>query len=221
MDRLTEIDHVITMEDIAFGERVRTYVIEGNSGDHWFEIARGISIGHKRIDRCKSVKVNRVRLRCLKSAASPVIRKLSVYMVGDEKEYNKLTSETDGFGNAWGIGETKKYKDLENLGKLTEQVEENGSYRIDLSGVIDIPGQYEMFVSMDDSKMPLRLESSGIWLEGIETPGFCKVNKIYNRMEVNITGVPTREEGSIVVRFKLADTTSDEENLFLRKVVFD
>jgi alpha-L-fucosidase len=221
LGELTRIDHVITMEDIAFGERVRSYVIEGHSGNQWFEIARGISVGHKRIDRFSPVEVNRIRFRCLESSATPVIRQLSAYMVGDEKEYNRLGSETDGFGNAWGMGESKKYRDLKNLGMLSAQVEGEGWYRVDLSGAIDLPGQYELLVSEDEESMPLRPESAEIWLEGVETPGFCKANKIYNRMEINITAVPTGEAGSIVVRFVLGDRGSGKEQLFLRKVVYD
>ncbi len=81
LNPLQKINHVIIMEDIAYGERVREYVIEGSSGDQWFEIVKGISIGHKRIERFEPVKVNKIRFRCLKSTAPPVIRKLSVYRV--------------------------------------------------------------------------------------------------------------------------------------------
>ena len=219
---LTEIDHVITMEDIAFGERVREYVIEGNSGDKWFEIVRGISIGHKRIDRFKPVKVNKIRFRCLKSAAPPIIRELSVYMIGDENEYNKLNTKADDFGNAWGSGEIKKYRETQNLGFLSKYVDKDkGQYRIDLSGYIDMPGQYEMFVSENEEQMPLRPDDAGIWLEGVETPGFCKANKVYGRMEINITAVPGMEEGSVVVKFSLTDIARGLENVFLRKVVFE
>ena len=142
-------------------------------------------------------------------------------MVGDEKEYNQLNSKTDGFGNAWGIGEAKKYKDQQNLGILSKYADkEKGQYRIDVSEYIDMPGQYELFVSETEEQMPLRPESAGIWLEGVETPGFCKVNQVYSRMEINITAVPTMKEGSIAVRFKLTDIAKGGENVFLRKVVF-
>lgn len=73
------IDHVITMEDITGGERVREYVVEGRVGNDWRELASGTAIGHKRIDRFEPTEVSRVRLRCTTFAATPLIRKLAVH----------------------------------------------------------------------------------------------------------------------------------------------
>lgn len=74
-----EIDHIITMEDIRQGERVRAYVIEGRVGGEWVELASGSAVGHKKIDRIHPVEVSRVRLRVTASSAEPVIRRLAVY----------------------------------------------------------------------------------------------------------------------------------------------
>jgi alpha-L-fucosidase len=75
----TLIDHVVSMEDIAQGERVRKYVIEGLCGGQWQRLCEGTAIGHKKIDRIAPVMVERVRLRTVAAAASPQIRKLAVY----------------------------------------------------------------------------------------------------------------------------------------------
>lgn len=79
LDKPTAIDHVITMEDITKGERIREYMIEGFIEEKWQEIGNGTAIGHKKIDRINPVIVAKVRLRCVKSAATPVIRKLAVF----------------------------------------------------------------------------------------------------------------------------------------------
>jgi len=73
------IDHVITMEDISQGERVREYVIEGFSDDEWKVLARGTAIGHKNVDRIAAGKAVKIHLRVTGSAAAPVIRSLAVY----------------------------------------------------------------------------------------------------------------------------------------------
>ena len=75
----TKIHHVSIMEDIAHGERVREYVVEGLVGETWQKLCEGISIGHKRIEKLDAAEVSGIRLRCTKSAAVPRIRKLAVY----------------------------------------------------------------------------------------------------------------------------------------------
>ena len=78
----TAIDHVIIMENISQGERVRQYVVEGPADGQWVKLAEGSAIGHKKIDRFDGCQVSKVRLRCLKSAGEPEIRKLAVYLAG-------------------------------------------------------------------------------------------------------------------------------------------
>jgi len=73
------VDHVVIMEDIRQGERVRGYVVEGFANGKWRELCRGAVIGHKRIHSFGPVEVTAVRLRCLDNAAEPAIRKLAVY----------------------------------------------------------------------------------------------------------------------------------------------
>jgi hypothetical protein len=94
----TRLDHVILMENILEGERVRDYVIEGLSSDRWMELCRGTSIGHKKIDRFSPVEVAKIRWRCLKAAAEPRIRSLAVYAV---EERDKAASIDQATLDAW------------------------------------------------------------------------------------------------------------------------
>ena len=72
------IDHAILMEDVAQGERIREYVVEGLvPGNTWAKLCDGTSIGHKRIHQFPAADVAKVRLRATKSAATPVIRSLA------------------------------------------------------------------------------------------------------------------------------------------------
>jgi alpha-L-fucosidase len=78
----TTIDHVILMEQITEGERIRGYVIEGLVGSEWKQLCSGQSVGHKRIQRFTATDVSKVRLRVPKCEAEPIIRKLAAYQVG-------------------------------------------------------------------------------------------------------------------------------------------
>ncbi len=218
---VTQIDHIIIAEDISFGERVRQYLIEGFSGGEWVEITRGLSIGHKRINKFSSIDVDKIRFKSLEHKYTPIIDKLAVYYVGDDKIYDKLDSTKDDFGNAWSLGQIKSYIDLVDLGHVAQfdSKEDEGLIAIDLSKYIDAPGQYELFVSKAEYLNPNKPNSAKIFLQGVETPGFCNIDKVYARIELNITAVPTMVENSINVEFRLNDKISNEK-VFLRKVVF-
>jgi len=79
----TRVNHVITMEDIREGERVREYVLEGLADGEWRQLAEGTSIGHKRIDCFPAVEIEKLRIRVTGSAADPHIRRLAAFhMIG-------------------------------------------------------------------------------------------------------------------------------------------
>jgi alpha-L-fucosidase len=75
------INHVIMMEQLAQGERIRQYTVEGFAGGAWKELCSGQSVGHKRIDRFGDMEVSKVRVRVTQSTAAPQFRQLAVYNV--------------------------------------------------------------------------------------------------------------------------------------------
>lgn len=78
-----KIDHVTIMEDIAQGERVRAYQVEGLvTGNKWQTLCDGVSIGHKRIQEFERTEVAKVRFRATQAVAVPKIRRLAVFRVG-------------------------------------------------------------------------------------------------------------------------------------------
>lgn len=74
-----KIDHLVLMEDIAHGERVREFSIEAKTRNGWQLISQGSSIGHKFIAKFKEIEVSALRLNISKSIADPVIKDFSVY----------------------------------------------------------------------------------------------------------------------------------------------
>lgn len=80
LPRPSRIDHVQLMEDIADGERIRKFIVEGlRPGGEWVPLSTGQSVGHKRIDRFPAIEVAKVRLRCTEVAAPPHIHELAVF----------------------------------------------------------------------------------------------------------------------------------------------
>lgn len=81
LDKAQPINQVIIQEDIAKGERVRAYRVEGLTSKGWRTLCDGESIGHKRIQTFEPVTVSRVRLIINKEAGMPQIANFSVYNI--------------------------------------------------------------------------------------------------------------------------------------------
>ena len=73
------VDSVVLMEDIAQGERVRRYRIEGETAGGWKTLARGTCIGHKRIERLAPVAVRSLSLHLEESAEPAILRDVAAY----------------------------------------------------------------------------------------------------------------------------------------------
>ncbi|MBD3267374.1 glycoside hydrolase family 29 [bacterium] len=77
-----KINHVIIMEEILEGERVRAYRVDALTPSHqWQTVCEGQSIGHKRIQQFKEIEAAKVRLTVKEAIAKPRIRRLSVFSV--------------------------------------------------------------------------------------------------------------------------------------------
>ena len=77
--RPSVVDHIVSMEEIAEGKRVRAYVVEGLAGGAWKPLCAGTAIGHKKIDRITPTEVEALRLRITSSAGAPRIRRLAAF----------------------------------------------------------------------------------------------------------------------------------------------
>lgn len=76
------VNHIVVMEDIACGERVRAYEVKGLTPDGTrVKLCEGISIGHKRIQSFERRELSAIQLCITASVADPQIRKLAVFNV--------------------------------------------------------------------------------------------------------------------------------------------
>ncbi len=56
------VDRVVLAEDLTYGQMVRSFTVEAWSGDRWVEVARGSTIGYKRIVLFDPVETIRLRV---------------------------------------------------------------------------------------------------------------------------------------------------------------
>jgi alpha-L-fucosidase len=75
----TPVDHIITMEDIRYGQIVRAYEADGLINGEWKKLVDGTSIGYKRIDVIVTVTVEALRLRVTEAVDEPVIKSFVAY----------------------------------------------------------------------------------------------------------------------------------------------
>ncbi len=76
----TTLNCVEIQEYIPLGQRVKSFSVEAYDGG-WNEIARGTTIGYKRLLRFPEVKTNKIRVNILESKACPVISNIAVYKI--------------------------------------------------------------------------------------------------------------------------------------------
>lgn len=76
-------------EQIQLGQRIESFCIEAHLNGSWEEIARGTTMGARRILRTPLITAERVRLRIEKSQACPVISTFELYRAPDPLPANK------------------------------------------------------------------------------------------------------------------------------------
>jgi len=70
-------------EDIVQGQRVARYVIQGRVDGAWQELARGTTVGHRKLDRFDSTPVRRLRVT-VADAMAPLPSRLRIGVYGGD-----------------------------------------------------------------------------------------------------------------------------------------
>lgn len=69
-------------EDIRYGQRIKSFVVEAYAGGSWTEIASGTTVGHKRLIRLDApVSCQRLRVRVTDSYAEPLLKNVCLWGV--------------------------------------------------------------------------------------------------------------------------------------------
>ena len=73
------LDRVVLQEEIAHGERVLAYTLQGKKGARWITLATGSNIGHKRIVCFPPQNLEAIRLEITRAKAEPRLASFAVF----------------------------------------------------------------------------------------------------------------------------------------------
>ncbi|MCJ8008247.1 alpha-L-fucosidase [Lederbergia wuyishanensis] len=82
LENESTIDHIVLMEDIAFGERVRKFEVSAFIDGEWKIVLEGSAIGHRYIKQIPSITTTKLKLFVVESVETPLIREFSCYIAG-------------------------------------------------------------------------------------------------------------------------------------------
>lgn len=170
LDAPQRIDTVILQEEIAKGERVRQYRIEGRSKGTWHILGEGISIGHQRIQPVQPTDVDALRVVTMRSVGTPVFHRIAVFNVSalPPKDWNAAPQ-------IWAANRVGRWRDH--------------TFSIDLTAKIDAAKQYRLrFVPRTGAVDGIK--NVVLKLHGVVEPNFIKpVRGKANELMLDITGV--------------------------------
>lgn len=78
-ERPTLFNRFMAQEYIRLGQRVKSFKVEALTDGSWREVARGTTIGYKRILRFAGVQATKVRFTITASKGSPLISNIGIY----------------------------------------------------------------------------------------------------------------------------------------------
>ena len=78
-DKPTAVDRILLQEDIALGQRVKSFNVEVKVDGKWKTVAAETTIGYKRILRIERVEASAIRINITDSKASIVISTIQAY----------------------------------------------------------------------------------------------------------------------------------------------
>ena len=83
-------DRIMIQEPIRFGQRISEFTVECYIKDTWVTIARGTTVGYKRLLRVQPIKALKVRLNIIKFNNTPAVSSFGIYKASklDRKIYS-------------------------------------------------------------------------------------------------------------------------------------
>jgi alpha-L-fucosidase len=194
------INHLITMEDYRWGQRIRAYTFEGYRNGKWIKLCEGQSVGRKKIDYFPMIDVSKVRLTIDKAVGEPLIRSLSAHYV---KDFIAPPKRSISVWSEW-----------QNLMEYRINKGEVLKIKIDLSGKIKLPGQYSLQAVPENPRSQISLGEIELYYNGY--PALNKfVSSEGNTIHINRTAQVTGES-CITLIFSVESTEMGKGIIYFR-----
>lgn len=107
LQKNTDVNVFMLQEDITKGQRVEEFTVEANISGQWKEVARGTTIGYKRMVRFNAVKTDAIKVTINKTRALANINYVGAFFAEEIKE----TVSNQDFNNidrkTWKVVETQ------------------------------------------------------------------------------------------------------------------
>ena len=144
------VDHVVLMEDLRFGERVRAYQVEAWVEGAWVQVSAGIAVGHKRIDPFPALSTDRLRFTAREAAGEPVLREFAAVFAGKIPVRKLAQAPRQALVAEFGS-------------QAYDHRTARAVFNLDLTPLIPEAGQYLLsFRTTPDSRDPLVLTETGL-----------------------------------------------------------
>ena len=162
------VDTVVMEEEIALGERIRAYRLEGLVDGAWKPVGDGVSVGHKRIQPIEPVVLGGVRLVATSSVGGARLRSIAAFDTGVEPpaDWNKASQ-------LWSSNLVGRWSKGEFSVDLTKQIKVAGQYRLRFQAPVGVVTGVEGVV---------------LELGGVSMPSLIRASK-KNELLLNITGL--------------------------------
>jgi alpha-L-fucosidase len=91
LGEVRRFDRLLIQEDFRSGQKVEAFCLEVPGGRGWKEVARGTTIGYKRLLRFPPVEASRIRLRILAARGEPGLAEVGLYLSAGEQASREWT----------------------------------------------------------------------------------------------------------------------------------
>ena len=103
----SEINVVMLQEDITKGQRIEAFTVEALTDNSWKEVAKGTTVGYKRLLRFPTIKADQLRIKILESRLNANISQVAAYYAAPIKEGKQEENWNQLPRSGWKVMSTK------------------------------------------------------------------------------------------------------------------